>query len=256
MESKNIFLHPPKAGIAALVVFLATFSVLGAVKIYSEAKQARFIGQKEVQTHTLSVNGTGRVSARPDIALFLLNVALEGYNLKSVQKKNTEVTNSLVSFLKGEGIEAKDIQTGAYAIYPSWDYTKTGRKFRGFQIHNVLNVKVRDFDKIGTILEQAIGLGANDVSFRFEFEEREKLLAEAQAEAIRQAKEKAKKLAGELGVNLVRIVSFSDRAGASKYEMMDLERPAAMPEQTVSKPAIEAGESDIESTVSIVFEMN
>lgn len=254
MESKNIFVHPPKPAVIALVFFLAIFSLLGIVKIFSQAKQARFIGQKETQTHTLSVSGIGRISAKPDIALFKMNVSLEGYRLKGVQDQNTVVTNALVGFLKVEGVDAKDIQTSSYSIAPSWDYTNKGRKFRGFQIHNVLSVKVRDFEKIGTILEQAIGLGANDVSFRFDFEEREKLKTKAQAEAIFDAKQKAKILAGELGVNLVRIVSFSDQARG--YALALKGEGAFEAEAAPGQPAIEAGESDIESTVTVVFEMN
>lgn len=247
MESKNIFFHPPKPALIALVTFLGIFSLLGVFKIVNESKRA---------SHTLSVTGTGRVAAQPDIALFNINVSLQSYNISDVQSQNTAVTNAIINFLKDQEVEEKDVQTKSYTIYPWWDYTDKGRKFRGFQIHHVLAVKVRDFEKIGTILESVIGLGANDVHFNFGFEEREKLEAKARAEAIDQAKKKAGELARQLGVHLVRVVSFSDQGaplGRLGEGMFDAEAAKA---EAPTGPTVAAGESEIQSTVTIVYEMN
>lgn len=255
MDAQRIAIQPPRMAVLALVFFLAVCSLLGLVKLRNEWKRSQFIGQEFDRTHTLTVAGRGRVEAKPDVALFQMSVSLEGYNLAALQEQNTAKTNAIIAFLQQQGVPETDIQTSAYQIHPSWDYTEKGRKFRGFQIRNILRVKVRDFVKIGAILEQAIGLGATDVNFQFDFEARDQMVAQAREQAIDDAKAKARDLARQLGVHLVRITSFSDyaTAGVERDEGVMMKDAAPGAE---SPPAVMAGASTLGTSVTLVYEIN
>lgn len=258
MDAQHIAIQPPRMAVLALVLFLAVCSLLGLVKMRNEWKRSQFIGQEFDRTHSLTVAGRGRVEAKPDIARFQMSVSLEGYNLAALQKQNTAKTNAIIAFLQQQGVPEADIQTSAYQINPSWDYTEKGRKFRGFQIHNILGVKVRDFVTIGPILEQVIGLGATDVNFRFDFDARDQLVAQAREKAIDDAKAKARDLARQLGVHLVRITSFGDYAtsGGVRDEEIMMSDKAPGAESPQSPPAVMAGASTLETAVTLVYEIH
>ena len=87
----------------------------------------------------------------------------------------------------------------------------------GYNVIQTLQVKIRDLEKLGEILEQATDAGANQAgNLQFTVDDDEAVKEEARAQAIEKAKEQAEKIADDLGVDLVRIINFNEISGIKK----------------------------------------
>lgn len=220
-----------------------------------------YIGKAPAASEQITVSGTGKVTATPDVAEISIGTISQSATVNQATKDNTDKMNKIVDAVKNEfKIDAKDVQTSNYNVSPNYDYTDGRQRITGYTVSQSLSVKVRDFTKTGDLLGRATELGANSVSGPvFTIDNPEKFQEEARAIAIKQAKEKASVLAGQVGIKLGRIVSYSEGNNGTviplyaKAEMSALgsARDAAMP-----APVIESGSQDIQIDVSISFELN
>ncbi len=110
-------------------------------------------------------------------------------------------------------------------------------------------------EKIGQIIEGATAAGANQVGdLQFTIDKQDELKAQARKQAIDKAKAKAKELASQLGVNLVRITNFSESSVLPRY--VGFEEVVGMGGAEAPIPQIETGENKITVTVTITYEIN
>ena len=163
-------------------------------------------------TNTISFNGEGKVLAKPDVAAISLSIVTEAVTSKAAQDDNSSKSKAVSDFLKKQGVEEKDIKTTGYNIYPQYRYPQYDKpEIRGYQVNQTMEVKVRDLGKVSSILDGVVSAGVNQVnSLSFEIDEPEKLKAEARQKAIEDARSKADELEDQLGVNLGKIINFSE----------------------------------------------
>lgn len=211
---------------------------------------------------TITVSGTGKVVAKPDIAVADLSINVEAATAAAAQTNANKKSKAVVAFLKDKGIEERDIRTSGYNIYPQYDYNDGKTRIRGYQVTQSLTVKIRDLDKSNTVLDGVVDAGVNQVSsIRFDIDEPDKLKAEAREKAIKDANEKAQELRKQLGVKLGRIVSFSENASGVVYptymKLAEDSRTMGMGGATSAVPApeIPAGENEIVANVSITYQI-
>ena len=78
----------------------------------------------------------------------------------------------------------------------------------GYTLEQDVQVKIRDFTKIGDILSAATSSGANVVGdLQFTIDNPEQFKEQARAQAIAQAKSNAQNLAKESGLNLGKLIN-------------------------------------------------
>jgi uncharacterized protein YggE len=65
----------------------------------------------------LWVNGTGKATATPDVAILTLGAESQRKNVKQAQSDVSEVMNKIKSVLNNYGVADKDIQTRIFYIY-------------------------------------------------------------------------------------------------------------------------------------------
>jgi uncharacterized protein len=166
-------------------------------------------------------------------------------------------------------VEEKDIKTVGYNVYPQYEWQQSactpggicppGRQIlTGYEVRQTITVTVRDTEKAGELLSSVGELGASEVSsLTFTVDEDESLRDEARAAAIAQAKEKADELAEQLGVKLVRIVSFSESNGGYPvpYYGEAYGRGGVMAQDAKLAPETPMGENTYISNVNITYEI-
>lgn len=253
-----------KNAILLVLVVLAAFIF---VKTIAEIKAYNFIGGGVSSSNTITISGTGEAFAVPDIATFSFSVVEEDSTVVKAQDTATKKMNIALALLREAGIEDKDIKTTGYNIYPQYDYIREvctqfscppGRQeLRGYQVTQTVSVKVRDTEQAGKILADIGSVGVSNVSgLNFTIDDEDDLLREARKEAIENAETKARELADDLGVRLVRVVSFNESGGGyypKRYEAFTLDAVAESAELAV--PDIPIGENKITSNVSITYEI-
>ena len=238
-------------------LFLLVATILCAVYAYSELKTVKYIGL--APQNTIVVSGEGKVTAVPDISRVTSTIRESAKTTKEATEKASQKSAALKKALLALKIDEKDIKTVNYYTSPKYTYTNTGKAILdGYETVQTDEIKVRDTDLVAKVLTEITGAGINEVSGpEFTIDDTNKLKEEARGKAIAEAKQKAEKLADQLGVDLVRIVSFSEEGN---YAYMPYVREAAM---TMSRdmtkdavaPSVNAGEQEVKSNVSITYEI-
>jgi len=224
------------------------------------------LGNIEPASNTISVSGSGEAFSVPDIAAFSFSVSAEAQEVSEAQRQVTERMNIILAKLKSFGIEDRDIKTNNYSIWPKYvserDICLEGfcppikQVQDGYTASHSITLKIRKTEDAGTLLALVGENGATNLSgISFTTDDPDKIMAEARADAIEDAREKAKILSKELGVRLVRVVSFHDNTGGS----VPLYYAEAKGSDSISVstpiPDIPAGENKVNVNVAIVYEI-
>lgn len=245
--------------ISALVVAFSVFSFAGSYSSSIEPSSFR----------SFNVSAEGKVVAVPDVAKFSFSVISEGgKDLVTLQKENTEKINKAIEFLKENGIESRDIKTSNYNISPRYQYYNCGGNYSkpcpppeivGYSISQVVDVKVRDFSKIGEVLKGVVEKGANNVSsLSFTIDDPEKLELEAKNIAIKKAQEQAKEIAKTANFSLGKLLSISfssDRIPPQPMFYSSSFRDAKGGGDESVVPQVEAGSNEITASVALQYEI-
>lgn len=164
---------------------------------------------------TISVSGTGEVTAKPDMAQFNFSFSeLAPTSKAAMDKVNQKVTQAL-KVLKDSGIDDKDISTGYLNVSTDYDYSGSTRRVTGQRATQSIDVKVKKIDDKATKATQVIDqLSAIDNinlgGISFDIDDKTKLFEQARELAFNKAKDKASQLSKLAGVGLDRPVSISD----------------------------------------------
>lgn len=233
----------------ALVALLALFV---AVKIKAELKGYN----RTIPANTISVSGEGKVFIKPDIATVTIGVSRDDKDFVIAQKEVTDSMNAIITFLKESGVEEEDQRTTSYVINPRYDYRNNSQKLLGYEVSHILEIKIRDLNKVGTILSGSASRAANRIgSLQFTVENPEKAKEQARADAIAEAKAKAKMLSKQLGVRLKKIVSFYESDGGFPGPVYLSEAGFGKGGDFAPVPSIPAGENEIKINVSVTYEI-
>jgi uncharacterized protein YggE len=247
-----------KAGVAALS--LLTLFLLA--KTVTEVKGFAYVGNDKPAQSTINVSGKGEVVAMPDIATFSFGVTEESLDITEAQSRAAKKSNDVLDFLSKNGVDKKDVKTAGYNAYPRYEYPttyygQTGKRIlAGYVVTQNFEVKVRKLENAGKLIGGVAEFGVSDVgSLAFSFDKEEQYLKDAREKAIDEAKKKAKELARDLDVDLVRIVSFSENGSYPPiYYAKEMAMNQAADARGVS-PELPSGETKIVSNVSITYEI-
>src|SRR3954454_4255306 len=80
---------------------------------------------------TMTVNGEGHITARPNQAKLTLGVVTEHTSAQAAQQENTEISNRVIKALKQIGIDESEIRTTVYSVQPRYDYHEGKSILRG-----------------------------------------------------------------------------------------------------------------------------
>ncbi|MCX6723948.1 MAG: SIMPL domain-containing protein [Candidatus Staskawiczbacteria bacterium] len=207
-------------------------------------------------TKTIVVSGDGKAYAKPDVAIATLGVKTEAKKSDDAVSQNNEKMNVIIKAIKALGIDAKDIQTTAYNLYPVYNYTERfGNTLTGYSLDQQITVKVRNFEKISSVLDAATTSGANDVSnLQITVDNPEVAKSEARKKAIELAKQKAIEMAKNSGLKLGKVVDVQE----SNYyypSPMSYNSVADVRQASSSKADIQAGQEEFSITVSLTYQV-
>lgn len=245
------------AGLLGLMIFTI---IAGAASAYftSPVSSSR-IEDGQNLVNTIIVTGTGTVYMPPDEALVYLGVQTTSDDVKDAQKSNAEKMEQIIKALKEAGIKEDDIETSSYSLYPLKEYyygmypiDEMPRDQTGYVVSNQLQVKVKDFNRVGDIIDVAVEAGANQVngvSFTLSEQTQQKGREQALKNAVKAARDDADILASALGVRITGPVQAST-GGGTYYAPMPY---PAMMEGSAGTP-IQPGDVSVSAYVTITYQ--
>jgi len=209
---------------------------------------------------TVTVSGSGEISAPPDRATMTLGVEARGSDQKATQREVESVVRKFIAACDEFGIAKGSVKTAQLNVRPEYNWRKgNSRELIGYYVHRSLEIKLDDISKLGLLMEEATNLGVNQVqSPTLESSRKDDLLREALAKAAENARLNAETVATTLGAKVGKVrnisttnVSFRPPPGP---RMMAMESRSA----SVSKSGadtFETGEVKYSADVTVEFDL-
>ncbi len=162
---------------------------------------------------TISLTGSGVATAQADQATVDLGVQVTADSASVAIGENADAMSAVIQAIKALGISEDDIVTTSYSVYPQYDWTESGRVFKGYTVTNLVQVTVKDLDIVGDVIDAAAGAGANQINgitFGLSDEMREELKTNAYIAALTDAQSKADLIADTLGLSISGVQSVTE----------------------------------------------
>lgn len=205
----------------------------------------------ETTVSTITVTGTGTVQAPPDLATLMIGVTTQGETAAVALSANSEAVDAVIARLTASGIEARDMQTSNLSINPNWsnfDGSSTPT-ISGYVATNLLTVRVRNLDGLGTVLDAAVADGANTLNgLTFGLAKPEPALNDARKAAVADARAKAELLVTAAGMKLGRIMMITESGAWTDPQPMFRDSAAGA-------PPVAGGELAMTANVTVQYEM-
>jgi len=164
---------------------------------------------------TISLTGSGVATAQADQATVDLGVQITADLASEAIGENADAMSAVIEAIKALGISEDDIVTTSYSVYPQYDWTESGRVFKGYTVTNLVQVTVKDLDIVGDVIDAAAGAGANQINgitFGLSDEMREELKTNAYIAALTDAQSKAELIAETLGLSISGVQSVTENS--------------------------------------------
>ncbi|MFA6227340.1 MAG: SIMPL domain-containing protein [Candidatus Paceibacterota bacterium] len=230
----------------------------------------RGLDNKDVST--IVVSGKGEVVVKPDIATVSFTVTEENLDVGIAQDTVNKTVAKVLTYVKAQGVDEKDLKTTSYNIYPRYEYVNKAnqildcsiypncysgkRVVAGYSVSQGIEIKIRDLTKAGKIVSGLGEFGIKDMSgLNFSVDKQDEITKQARDLAIADARADAEKIAKGLGVKLVKVTAFSESGNYPIYYDRAVMSAAPMMAKDVSEAVLPAGENTITSNVSITYEI-
>jgi len=202
----------------------------------------------------ITVVGQGTAYGQPDQATVVVGVETFAATVSEASAQNQTTLDNVMAALTAAGIANEDIQTTNYSLYAEQIYGDKGPEgIAGYHVSNQVNVKIRDISLVGDVLSAVTEAGANAIyGVNFSVADPAALEAEARAQAMQDAAERAASLA-ELGnVTLGGVTVISEVVGQPVTPMGMGGGGYAM-EQAASAPGISPGQLSYQVQVQVTY---
>jgi hypothetical protein len=208
--------------------------------------------QPQPQGPVVVTTGEGVVKQAPDRVWVSISAESRAKGPREAQRANAEAMNAVMARLKGTGLAADAIRTLAYDLQPEFDYRDGKQTLRGYVARNTIEVRVDEIERVGEILDVAVGSGATSVSgIRFDLKAREAAERQALKLAVADARARAEAAAAGAGMTLAGVVRIEEQrlSEPTPRPVMMAMRQAA--DAIEAQPPIAAGDLEIRATVTL-----
>lgn len=189
----------------------------------------------------------GEVKVVPDRANIQISVQTRGETAAAAATENARKQKAVIDALRALGIDAKDIATSGYNVYPEQRYEPNKEPvIVGYNVTNTLSVELKSINMVGPAIDAALGKGANMISsLQFFASNTDAARQEAIAMAVRKARSDADAAAKAAGGSITGVLEITVGAYyAPVPRPMELRVKGAIAAQAADTP-ISAGDQTV-----------
>lgn len=206
----------------------------------------------EARERAIVVSASGDVQVTPDAAEIVLAVESVGTTAKEAGQSNAQLMQRVIAAVAAAGVPRDSVVTRDYSIHPEYADSKAGEppRIRGYRASNQVVVKAPSVDRVGSLIDVALGAGANRFEgVNFGVRNPEPARQQALTSAVERARESAEVIARALGVRLGPVLHASTSINTPRPVAY---ARAAMMESAAPTP-IQPGEQTIQANVTVSF---
>lgn len=211
--------------------------------------------QQQQMQKTITVHGTGKVTAKPDTASITFSVVTQEWVAKAASEANAVLARKVYDAIKENGVSAADIDTSDINIYRQDTYSN-GRSFPGrYRVSNNIVCRIKNVSKVSAVIDAAVAAGATEMSgLSFSISDTSSLLREARTKAMQDAQETAALLAGASGCKIGEAVMIQegDAEEPARPFRTFAAQGASMADTAVSTP-VNAGDVTLSTVVTVTY---
>jgi len=189
--------------------------------------------------NTIYVGADGKFEAAPDTAVVQFGISPQEETSQAAYAHASRSAEQVRELLRKNGIDPKSAQVGFFSLQPVYDYRNPKRKLIGYRCNTNVTLKLKDFSKIGPILQGLSDLDiSEDQSLSYILDNMDQAKTKAAQDAIQRARTEAAAVAsaaqrtlGELVYASVDIIE-APRPIAYRAMAMKAGMASAQPEPT------------------------
>lgn len=194
---------------------------------------------------TLVIQADGAYEADPDLATLMFDISAQDKELKQTYDRASQSMQKIISLAEKNGLAKPDLTSGVLTVRPYYDGDKRKRA-KYYIVQGQVTMKVRDFSKLGPILEASIEDGITDFrSLTYSLADEEAAKKKAVAEAMRRAVGRATAALEQKGqkVGVLRFANLDVKqlVGVSRMDVYQMAQYSAGLAQTVTVSSEAAG---------------
>jgi uncharacterized protein YggE len=142
--------------------------------------------------------------------LVQIGVQSNGVSPRKAEQANAAAIQRVITAIESLGVDNKDIVTDRYIVHPVYE-PYDSLHIKGYRIHNIVAVTLREVDKVSELVIVAFEAGANQVvNVELYTSELRKYRDQARSLAMKAAYEKARDLAEAAGADTGCILSINE----------------------------------------------
>jgi len=205
---------------------------------------------------TITISAQGMTTATPDMAEISFSVLTQGQNPQVLADNNNSKMNAVLQFVSSQNIASSDIATTGYNLQPNYQWDRnTQRNFiTGYTLTQTVEVKIRDLNKVADVLSGLAPLGVNQIGgVNFTFQDPNKFVALARADALTKAKKQADEMSAQAGVSLGEIVTVNESHYLPGPQPIYASAGVANEMSAPVVPNIAPGTQDVTDSVTVIY---
>ena len=210
-------------------------------------------------TQGLVVVGTGTASAEPEVAQVTFGIELRGDDPAALVDEAAQKMDRAIATAQELGAASDDIQTTGYNLWVETIYDPETGASTGevvYHLSHCVQVNLRDLNRVGRLLASVIEAGANTVSgVDFTVEDPEALVEQARQQALKDAQDKAERMAEALGTTLERPILVMEVGGGYPTLADRGVGGGGGAAVEVAAPSVSPGAFSVSVSVQVVYEI-
>lgn len=160
--------------------------------------------------NSVYVGADGKFEAAPDTAVVQFSISAQEDTSKAATERAANAAEQIRQILRTNGIDPKSAEIGFYSLEPVYDYRTPKRKLLGYRVNTAVTVKLKDFSKVGPIVQQFSDLDVTqNQSLSYTLENMEAAKTKAVEDALARARRSAAAVAQAGGRTLGELSSAS-----------------------------------------------
>lgn len=213
------------------LILVVLFSALSSL---AQTPDVKFIAD------TLVVQADGRYEADPDLATLSFSVFAQDKNLKQTYDQASQSMQKIAQIAEKNGLKKEDISFGVLTVRPYYEGDRK-KHARSYTVQGRITLRVKDFSKLGPLLEDSVEDGITDLrSLTYSLADEEAARQQAAGAAMRSAMGRATAVLEQKGqkVGSLRFANLDVQqiAGASNLNVYSVAEYNAEAKKMVAPP--------------------
>ncbi len=215
----------------------------------------------------ITTSGSAERRIVPDEAHVNVNAGATNPKLETAKAEHDRKLRDIIAIAKKAGVDEAQIKTQHSSVQPQYSYENNKQNFRGYLVQTSLDITVKKIDAVGGLIEKLTSAklenGAGQdwsglMNVSYSVSDPDKVRDEMLADAIRNARLKAERMAAAAGAKIGRVAQINE-GGAPQFAfpqpMMAMARAGGMEKAADMAVAPPPGEQQVNANVTVSFEL-